>query len=82
MTTKDLLEIIILVIGGGGGAVAGGFSFAMWQYSSKLESLKLQLEKNNFASGRKLQQNVDNLIVEIGVMKCEIRDIKGVLIRQ
>lgn len=82
MTGKELLEIAILVIGGGGGAAAGGFAFAMWQYGSKLEKLEIQLEKNNFTSGRKLQQNLDHLLTEFGVIKCDLRDIKAVLVRQ
>lgn len=82
MTPKELLEITILVAGGGGGAATGGFAFAMWQYGSKLERLQVQVEKSSFAEGRKLQQNIDHLLGELGVLKCEIRDIKAVLMRQ
>lgn len=81
MTTKELVEIIILMIGGGGGAASAGFAFAMSKYSTRLENLSLQVEKHNFSYGRKMQQNIDNLIVELGVLKCDIRDIKGVLMR-
>ncbi|MEG4855698.1 hypothetical protein QUB10_33165 [Microcoleus sp. B5-D4] len=81
MTTKELLEIVILVIGGGGGAATAGFAFAMSRYSTKLENLSLQVEKHNFSYGRKMQQNIDNLIVELGVLKCDVRDIKSVLMR-
>ncbi|MEG4028147.1 MULTISPECIES: hypothetical protein [unclassified Microcoleus] len=82
MTPKELLEITILVIGGGGGAAAGGFAFAMWQYSSKLEKLQIQVEKSSFTEGRKLRQNIDHLLTEFGTLKCDVRDIKAVLIRQ
>ncbi|MEG4583437.1 hypothetical protein QUA71_28095 [Microcoleus sp. MON1_C5] len=82
MTTKDLLEIIILIIGGGGGAATAGFAFAMSKYNTKLEKLEIQLEKSNLNSGRKMQQNIDHLLTEFGVIKCDVRDIKAVLMRQ
>lgn len=82
MTTKELLEIIILVIGGGGAAAAGGFAFAMSQYNTKLEKLQIQIEKSNFTSGRKLQQNIDHLLTEFGVIKCDVRDMKAVMVSQ
>ncbi|WP_445244831.1 hypothetical protein [Microcoleus sp. OTE_8_concoct_300] len=81
MTIKELLEIIILVIGGGGAAATGAFAFATHKYSIELKKLHLQIRTHSFESGRKQQQNIDNLTVEIGVIKCDLRDIKGVLIR-
>jgi len=87
MTIKDLLEIIILVIGGGGGTAAGAFAFAMYKYNiqlqehiNNLERLELAIKNQNFESGRKQQQNIDHIITEMGVMKCDVRDIKSVLI--
>lgn len=82
MTIKELLEIAILVIGGGGGAAAGGFAFATSQYKNKLEALQNQIERSNLSAGRKLQQNLDHLLTEFGVLKCDVRDIKSVLVRQ
>ena len=82
MTIKELLEIAILVIGGGGGAAAGGFAFATSQYKNKLEALQNQIERSNLNSRRKLQQNLDHLLTEFGVIKCDVRDIKSVLIKQ
>ncbi|MEG5048582.1 hypothetical protein [Microcoleus sp. B4-C1] len=81
MTPKELLEITILVAGGGGGAAAGGFAFAMSQYTTKIEQLQIQIEKSNLSSTRKIQQNMDHLLTEFGVLKCDVRDIKTVLIR-
>ena len=81
MTIKDLLEIIILVIGGGGAAATGAFAFATHKYNIELTKLQLEIRTTSFESGRKQQKNIDNLIVEFGVMKCDIRDIKGVLMR-
>lgn len=82
MTIKELLEIAILVIGGGCGAAAAGFAFATSQYQNKLEALQNQIEKSNLSAGRKLQQNLDHLLTEFGVLKCDVRDIKSVLVRQ
>lgn len=81
MTAKELLEITILIIGGGGGAATAGFGFAMYKYGVELTKLQLQIKQQNFDSGRKQQQNIDNLVVELGVVKCDVRDIKGVLMR-
>jgi len=81
MTTKELLEIAILIIGGGGGAATAGLGFATYKYGVELTKLQLQIKQHNFDSGRKQQQNIDNLVVELGVVKCDVRDIKGVLMR-
>ena len=97
MTTKEFLEIIILIIGGGGATATAGFGFAIYQEKQKLEKLRLELKdyqldfhdelyrtltagQKEFA--RKVQQNIDANQTEIGVVKCEVRDIKGVLMRQ
>ena len=82
MTGKELLEIAILVIGGGGGVAAAGFAFATSQHKIELNALQNQIERNNINAGRKLQQNLDHLLTEFGVMKCDVRDIKSVLIKQ
>jgi hypothetical protein len=97
ITTKEFLEIIILIIGGGGGAAMAGFGFATYQEKQNLDKFKLELKdyqldfhnqlyrtltagQKEFA--RKVQQNIDANQTEIGVVKCEVRDIKGVLVRQ
>jgi len=82
MTAKELLEIAILVIGGGGAAATGAFAFATYKYNLELAKLQLKMETQNFNTGRKQQQNIDNIMVEVGIVKCDVRDIKGVLIRQ
>ncbi len=96
MTIKELLEIIILIIGGGGAAATAGFAFAVHQEKQKLDELRVDIKdaqlkfqtqlhhtltagQSEFA--RKVQQNIESNRVEIGVVKCDIRDIKGVLMR-
>ena len=96
MTTKELLEVIILIVGGGGGAATAGFAFAIHQEKQKLEQLRLEIKDGqlNFQTqlhrtltagqlefARKVQQNIESNRVEIGVMKCDINDIKGVMQR-
>lgn len=82
MTPKELLEITILVIGGGGATATGAFAFATHQYNLQLTKLQLEIRTHSFETGRKQQQNIDNIMVEVGVIKCDVRDIKGVLMRQ
>jgi hypothetical protein len=97
VTTKELLEIIILIVGGGGGAATAGFGFAIHQEKQKLDQLRLDIKdfQLNFQTelhrtltsgqsefARKVQQNIESNRVEIGIMKCDINDIKGVLHRE
>jgi hypothetical protein len=82
VTVKELLEIAILVIGGGGAAATGAFPFATYKYNLELTKLQLEIKTQSFNTGRKQQQNIDNIMVEVGVIKCDVRDIKGVLMSQ
>ena len=94
MTTKEFLEIIILIIGGGAGAATAGFAFAVHQEKQKLDQLRLEIKdaqltfqtqlhhtltagQSEFA--RKVQKNIDSNQVEIGVLKGEVDDIKGMI---
>lgn len=94
MTTKEFLEIIILIIGGGGGAATAGFAFAVHQEKQKLNELRLEIKDGqlNFQTqlhraltagqtefARKVQKNIDSNQVEIGILKGEVDDIKGVM---
>lgn len=97
MTTKELLEIIILVVGGGGAAATGGFAFAITQTKLEIKQLKIDIKDEhlefaeklhrtiNFGQlefARKVQQNIEANRVEIGIIKCDINDIKGILERE
>jgi iron uptake system EfeUOB component EfeO/EfeM len=94
VTTKELLEIIILIIGGGGAAATAGFAFAVHQEKQKLNELRLEIKdaqlefqaqlhraltagQTEFA--RKVQKNIDSNQVEIGILKGEVDDIKGMI---
>ncbi len=97
MTTKELLEVIVLVIGGGSAVATGGFAFALTRARLELKDLKLNLKNdqleftenlykninsNQLEFARKVQQNIEANRVEIGILKCEINDIKGILERE
>ena len=96
MTIKELLEIIILIIGGGGAASTAGFAFAVHQEKQKLEQLRVEIKDSQLdfqtqlhrtltagqlEFARKVQQNIESNRVEIGVLKCDVDDIKGVMER-
>ena len=96
MSQKELLEIVILVIGGAGGAACAGFAFATKQYLLEVKDFQRQTREDVFDGNkkvldtiavyanliRKLQQNDDNLLNQIGVLKCDVRDNKAVLERE
>jgi iron uptake system EfeUOB component EfeO/EfeM len=94
VTIKELLEIILLIIGGGGATATAGFAFAIHQEKQKLDQLRLEIKdaqlsfqtqlhrtltagQSEFA--RKVQQNIESNRVEIGILKGEIDDIKGMM---
>ncbi|MEG4419379.1 hypothetical protein QUA70_12320 [Microcoleus sp. LAD1_D5] len=93
MTTKDLLEIILFVITGGSALATGGFTFATLRaenrIDTKVEDFRDEIEnfRKEFQDKidisrefeRKAKQNINNSLVEIGLNKAAIRDIKTVL---
>ena len=94
MTTKEFLELIILIIGGDGGAATAGYAFAINQEKQKLDQLRIDIKDSqlNFQTqlynyitkgqsefARKVQKNIDYNQFEIGILKGEIDDIKGVM---
>lgn len=84
MTTRDLLEIIGIIGGIIGAAATGGFTFATSKYLGEIKDLQRQIA-NSFTkyndNTRKMQQNLDRVVTEQGILKCDIRDIKGALMR-
>lgn len=80
--SKMVLEVIFLV--GSLLALAVSSAFAVATMRAQLGMAKIELEirtdKQEFA--RKVQQNIDANKIDIGIIKCEIADIKGVLERE
>lgn len=82
MTTKDLLEIILLVISGGSALATGGFTLATLRAESRIDS-KLQDFQEDIDDlhkfEQKAKQNINHGLVELGLIKVAVRDIKAVL---
>jgi hypothetical protein len=82
MTTKDLLEIILFVITGGSALATGGFTLANLRAESRMDA-KLKGFQEEIDDLRifekKARQNINHGLVEIGLNKTAIRDIKTVL---
>lgn len=93
MTTKDLLEIILFVITGGSALATGSFALATLRaedriekkikdFQDKIDDLHDNLQDKIDISRefeRKAKQNINNVLVETGLLATAIRDIKTVL---
>lgn len=93
MTTRDLWEIIVLVISGGAAVATGAFSFATKHYLNEIKDFKRQIKNDAYEVNekalktienctteiRKLQQNHDNLLNQVGTLKCDVRDNRAAL---
>lgn len=78
MTTKDLLEIIAVIVGVAGAAATGGFTVATLRAESRIDRLLGQVtDWHEFA--QKARQNINHNLVEIGLLKTDVRDIKRLL---
>lgn len=78
MTSKDLLEIIALATAISGAAATGGFTVASLRAEARIDRLMGQItDWHEFA--QKAKQNINHNLVEIGLAKTDIRDIKRVL---
>lgn len=78
MTTKDLLEIVILLIGGGGAVASGSFTAATLRAEARMELVRKEVDDwHKFE--QKAKQNINHTLVELGLIKTDIRDIKRVL---
>lgn len=79
--SKSLLEFILII----GSLIimmtSGAFAFATIRAQLAITKIELRISTNQLEFARKVQQNIDNNKVEIGALKCEIRDIKGTLKR-
>ena len=80
--SKSLLDLLLVILGLLVAGVSGAFAFATFKYYLSISKLKLQVERQNFVLANKLQKNVINLRVQVGVVKSEVRDIKTALIQE
>lgn len=79
--SKSLLDLLLVILGLLVAGVSGAFAFATFKYYLSISKLKLEVERANFVLATKMQKNLVNLRVQVGVVKCDIRDIKIALIK-
>lgn len=80
--SRALIEFILaigslLVLG-----ISGAFALATTRSQLAISKIQLEIKSNQLEFARKIQQNIDSNKVEIGALKCEVRDIKGLLRRE
>ena len=78
MNTKDLLETITFVVGIIGTAATAGFAVATLRAEARIDRILTQVaDWNEFA--QKVKQNINHNLVEIGLLKTDVQDIKRLL---
>lgn len=97
MTTKELVEIILAILGGAGAAATAGFTLASFRAKLQMDRLEIDIKDDQLKFtqdlyktihtgqlefARKVQQNIESNRVDIGELKCDVADIKGVLERE
>lgn len=75
--SKIFLELLLVLIGVMVAITTAVFSFTTYQHLLEVSRLKLDVSKII----QKLQQNIDNIKVEQGLIKCNVRDIRGAIER-
>lgn len=79
--SKDLIEIIFIMASLLVLVASSAFAFATFRAQLAMSKIELNITSNQLEFARKIQQNIDSNRVELGALKCEIRDIKGMLVR-
>lgn len=82
IVSKTLIEFIFVIGSLLALAVSGAFAVATTRSQLVISNIQLEIRTNQLEFVRKVQQNIDNNKVEIGALKCEVRDIKGLLKRE
>lgn len=80
--SKIVLEFLLVVLGLMVAVASGAFSFATYKHYLATSKLKLDITTAHTKFALKMQQNIDNLRVELGIVKCDVRDMKGAMKRQ
>ena len=58
---------------------SGAFYYATIRAQLAISKIELKVSADQLEFARKVQQNIDSNKVELGVLKGEVRDIKGIL---
>ena len=79
--SKSLLETILaigslLVLG-----VSGAFAVATIRSQLTIVQIQLDLKESQIEFARKIQRSIDNNLIQIGILKREMRNVKNVLKR-
>jgi len=78
MNVRDLLEIIGIALGCGGAVATGAFTVATLRAESNMKDVRNEIKDwNKFA--QKSIQNDNHTMVELGLLKSDVQDIKRVL---
>lgn len=80
--SKALVEAIFVVLSLLALAVSSAFTVATMRAQLSMAKVQLEIRSDRQEFARKVQQNIDANRVDIGIIKCEIADIKGVLERE
>lgn len=80
--SKTLIEIIFAVVSLLALAVSSAFTIATIRAQLAMANVQLEIRSDRQEFARKVQQNIDANKVDIGVLKCEMADIKGFLERK
>lgn len=93
MTTKELIEVMLALIGGTGGAATAGFTLASIRSKLQMDRLEICIKDQQLEFARnlnktliegqldfeqKVQQNVESSRVQVGELKRDVEDLKGV----
>lgn len=80
--SKTLIEVIFVIVSLLALAVSSAFAVATIRAQLVMTKIQLEIKNDRQEFARKVQQNIDANKVEIGVLKCEVTDIKGFLERK
>ena len=80
--SKVLIEVLFVIISLLALAVSSAFAVATMRAQLAMAKVQIEIRSDRQEFARKVQQNIDSNRVEIGVIKCEILDIRGILERE
>lgn len=80
--SKTLIELILVIGSLLVLAVSSTFAVSATRAQIAIEKIQLEIETDRLEFARKVQQNIDANKVNIGLLRCDIKDIKGFLERR
>lgn len=77
--SKTLVEVILVIATLLLTVASGAFYYSTLRAKLEISNIQLRVSAEQLEFARKVQQNIDSNRVEVGVLKSEVRDIKGIL---